>query len=236
MGWLMTVIRVIDFETTGLPPGAAICEIGWTDVRVADGAREISDPVSFITDPGRPMPHDARAVHHLSDFDVGGEPRAERILIKLSDGAEIFAAHNAEFEQEFFTGGGRPWICTMKCARRAWPDLPAFGNQFLRYQLEIELDDALAMPPHRAGPDAYVTAQILLKLLEVADVAQLIKWTEMPVYYPRIPMTAHKGKLWSEADVGLLRWFINAEFLTPDMKAAARAELKLRDGDRNGSR
>jgi len=35
----------------------------------------------------------------------------------------------------------------------------------LRYWRNLVLDPALAMPPHRAGPDAYVTACLLAELL-----------------------------------------------------------------------
>lgn len=233
------LIRVIDFETTGLPPNAAVCEVGWADVvgKVADDTTGLTQwsvglPTAMLADPGRPMPPEARAVHHLSDFDCAGEPSAAVAFMKLTDGANVFAAHNAAFEQEFFMGGGRPWICTMKCAKRAWPDLDAFGNQYLRYFLEVSLDDDLAMPPHRAGPDAYVTAHILTKLLEVADVDQLVAWTKAPTFYPRIPITAHRGKLWSEVDHGLLAWFLKQDHVDADIKAAARDEIKRRDNER----
>lgn len=225
------LIRVIDFETTGLPPGAAVCEVGWCDIDVANGGL-IGVPVAHLTDPGRPMPPEARAVHHISDFECAGEPSADSIFLRMSDGADIFAAHNAAFEREFFTGGKRDWICTMKCARRAWPDLEHFGNQYLRYFFELVLDDDLAMPPHRAGPDAYVTAHILVRLLETFGVDQLIAWTAMPLHYPRIPMTAHKGKLWSEVDLGLLSWFLKQNYIDADVKAAARAEIERREIER----
>ncbi len=140
----MTLIRVIDFETTGLPPNAAVCEVGWCDVAgyaadVTTGLKQwqVGHPTAMLTDPGRPMPPEARAVHHLSDFDCIGEPGPAIAFMKLTDGANIFAAHNAAFEMEFFMGGGRPWICTMKCARRAWPDLDAFGNQFFSVFLKF---------------------------------------------------------------------------------------------------
>lgn len=233
------LIRVIDFETTGMPPDAAVCEVGWTDVvgTTADSTTGLQQwtvglPTATLCDPKRPMPPEARAVHHLSDFDVMGEGSAAVAFMYLTDSANIFAAHNAAFEQEFFMGGGRPWICTMKCARRLWPDLPSFGNQFLRYHLGFELPDELAMPPHRAGPDTYVTAHILTEQLKLADVDQLVAWSKMPLYYPRVPMTAHKGKLWSEVEYGLLTWFTKQDFVDADIKAAARDEIKRRDNER----
>lgn len=227
----MQTLRVIDFETTGMaPPEAAVCEVGWCDVRTYDAdPAEVGDPISMLVDPGRAMPAEARAVHHISDFECAGEPQAVQAFMRLTDGADVFVAHNAAFEQQFFTGGETPWICTFKCARRAWPDLPLFGNQYLRYALDLSLDHDVAMPPHRAGPDAYVTAHILERLLTIAPVEQPVKWTRMPVHYPVVPMTAHRGKKWSEVDYGLLKWFTNQDHVDADIKAAARAEMKLRD-------
>lgn len=229
------LIKVLDVETTGMPPDAAVCEVGWCNVLGDEFGWNVHSPIAMIVNPGRPMPAEAQAVHHISDQDCEGAPPATDAYRMLMDGAEVFVAHNAAFEREFFAGSDRPWICTYKCARRAWPDLPSFGNQFLRYQLRLVLDHSVAMPPHRAGPDAYVTAHILCELLRDHSVETLIDWTRKPTHYPRVPMTKHKGALWSDVDYGLLRWFLNAD-VEADIKAAARAEMKRRDDERQRSR
>lgn len=229
------LLRVLDFETTGTPPDAAVCEVGWTDVQMHSGDATIGAPQAMLVNPNRPMPPEARAVHHISDDDLDGAPPITTGFLALGKGSpDYYVAHNAEFERHFFAGGNATWICTMKAARRAWADLPGFSNQFLRYHLGIDelalnFDRDLAMPPHRAGPDTYVTAHILTALLKVATPAQLAEWTRMPVHYPRVPMTKHRGKLWSEVDTGLLRWFLNAD-VEKDVKVAARAELDRRSG------
>lgn len=231
------IIRTVDLETTGMPPDAAVCEVGFCNILGDDDfGWNVHSPISMIVDPGRPMPPEAQAVHHISDQDCEGAPPATDAFRMLMDGADVFVAHNAAFEREFFAGGDRPWICTFKCARRAWPDLPSFGNQFLRYQLGLVLDHATAMPPHRAGPDAYVTAHILVDLLKEHSVKTLIDWTRMPVHYPRVPMTHAKGKRWDEIDAGLLSWFLKQDHVDSDIKAAARAEIKRRDGERSRGR
>ncbi|WP_080654916.1 3'-5' exonuclease [Bradyrhizobium japonicum] len=70
------LIRVLDFETTGMPPDAAVCEVGWCDLRTYAGttACEIGKPVGMLVDPNRAMPPEARAIHHISDADVFGAP------------------------------------------------------------------------------------------------------------------------------------------------------------------
>lgn len=113
----MNLIRVIDFETTGLPEaeGSAICEVGRTDVirdTDADDWR-VAHTWAFLCNPGKPMPPEVRAIHHISDADVADKPPPTQFLADLSEGGPIaFAAHNAKFEQHFFSGAG--------CAAVGW--------------------------------------------------------------------------------------------------------------------
>lgn len=146
-------IRVIDFETTGMPPDAAVCEVGWSDVFAEASRVAIGEPSSMLVNPRRPMAIEARAVHHISDDDVKNAPPVTTGFRCLTDGyPSAFAAHNAAFEREFFGGGETPWICTFKCARRAWPDFPSYNNQFLRYALDLPVEFSLAMPPPSRRP------------------------------------------------------------------------------------
>ena len=75
------LIKVLDFETTGMPPDAAVCEVGWCDLHqhIADPTTGLTrwaagEPRSMLVNPGRPMPPEARAIHHISDGDLAGAP------------------------------------------------------------------------------------------------------------------------------------------------------------------
>lgn len=222
------LIRTIDFETTGMPPDAAVCEVGWADV---DTAATHAEPIGFealICDPGRPMPPEARAIHHLSDADCAFGLPVTTAFRRLMDGADVFCAHNAEFERQFFAGGERPWICTLKVARRIWPECPSHSNQCLRYWLGLELDDALAMPPHRAGPDAYVTACILVRALNLATVDDMAKWTAEPSLLPRVTFGKHRNSAWADLPTDYLSWIVDKSDMDRDTKFTARHWLKQR--------
>lgn len=223
------LIRVIDFETTGIPSETdrhAICEAGWCDV-IGDKRWDETAPRSMLVNPGRPMPIEAMAVHHIRDSDLAGAPTPDVAFRALMDGADVFCAHNAKFEREFFGGGSVPWICSYKCGLRAWPEAPGHSNQVLRYFLGVALGESFAMPPHRAGPDAYVTAFILIRLLAEHPLDDLIKWSSEPALLVKVGFGKHRGLKWSEVPRDYLDWILRQD-MDADVKHTARHHLKQR--------
>lgn len=219
------IIRVIDFETTGMPPDAAIVEAGWCDLSVGDGPATIGPVEAMLINPGKPIPIEAMAIHHIRDADVEAAPPPDVAFLRLMDGADAFAAHNAKFEQAFFAGGSIPWICTYRCGLRAWPDSPSHSNQALRYFLGLELDGR-AMPPHRAGPDAYVTAHILRSLLGLRSSEVLIRVSSEPALLVRCNFGKHRGKKWSDVPIDYLEWLTRQNDMDEDTKFTAKHYLR----------
>lgn len=222
----MTIIRVLDLETTGLaPPEAGVCQVGWYDVGVGEEPWLRSAVGNYLIDPGHPIPPEAMAVHHIYDTDVVGAPKFSEVVIDEPH-IDIFAAHMASFERGFFSGNGKPWICTLKVARRLWPRAPGFGNQVLRYWRGYPLSPSAAQPPHRALPDAYVTAWIVHDMLALASIEDMIRWTEEPSLLPQVTFGKHRGKEWSELPLDYLDWIIAKSDLDEDTKFTARHWLK----------
>ncbi|MEN5275821.1 exonuclease domain-containing protein [Brucella sp. TWI432] len=230
-------IRVIDFETTGSDKDkqagkpAAICEVGFTDLDLETG---IGRPVSALVNPGMPIPPITRAIHHISDSMVADAINTMDACRMLMDGmqeGDVFAAHNHSFEKAFFGGGKFAWICSLKCARDILPDAPSHSNQVLRYYLDLDNEfewPEAAMPPHRAGPDTYVTAHLVRKLLEKRTLQELIHTTSSRVILQTVNFgTAHRGKLWADMDEGFLRWVLEKDF-DEDVKNTARHWLNER--------
>jgi exodeoxyribonuclease X len=173
------------------------------------------------------MPPEARAVHHISDGDLrDAPPVAEGFALLMNGGVGVFAAHNCEFERAFFGGGLIAWICTLKVARRLWPECPSHSNQCLRYWLELQVDGQLATPPHRAAPDAYVTALILQRALEQATVEQMIEWTTQPSLLPRVEFGKHRGQPWKDLPTDYLDWIVRKSELDADVKFTASHHLR----------
>lgn len=223
------LIRVIDFETTGIPSEAdrhAICEAGWCDVIGDENRWDETAPQSILVNPGRPIPIEAMAVHHIRDCDLVGAPTPDTAFAGLMLGADVFCAHNAKFEREFFAGGSVPWVCTYKCGLRAWPNAPGHSNQVLRYFLGVAIGEAFAMPPHRAGPDAYVTAFILIRLLAERSIEDLIKWSGEPAVLAKVGFGKHRGQKWSDVPRDYLEWILRQRDMDADVVHTAKQQLK----------
>ncbi len=207
----MSLLRVIDLETTGnnVADGGVV-EIGWQDVvGDADSWRIDGAPGSTLIDPGKPITPNTAAIHHIIDADVAGAPSFQHAapdILRAAPGPTptALAAHRAAFEQRWCTPnltGGRPWICTYKCALRLWPDAPTHSNQGLRYwRMPEHLDRAAGLPAHRAGPDAYVTAHHLRDMLALAGLETLLAWSAEPALLVRVPFGPFRGRRWQELD------------------------------------
>jgi DNA polymerase III epsilon subunit-like protein len=153
---------IVDVETTGFSPREdRVVEVACV---VLDGALREVAAFSSLVDPGRAIPHYATAVHGIRDRDVAGAPALASLrgrLRALTAGTTV-VAHNASFDRRFLDClDDREWLCTLKLARRAFPEAPAFGNQFLRRYLGIDDPRLRALTAHRAYADAIVTAGVL---------------------------------------------------------------------------
>ena len=231
----MATIRVIDIESTGIDPkDHRIIEIAAFDLL---DSGDIVSVGSHLVNPGRNIPPEASAVHHLIAADLATAPQIGAVWANYFGAGQptVLAAHNAEFESGYVPAPqGGNWICTYKAALRAWPDAPGHGNQCLRYWRGLDgmdgFDRSYASLAHRAGPDAYVTAWLLRELLKVASLQDLIAWSAEPKVYPRITFGKHRGKKWSEVEHDYLRWIVEKSDLDADTKFNARRWLKSAEG------
>jgi exodeoxyribonuclease X len=225
----------LDTETTGLDPKIdRVVEIGWTKLRKG----VVSAPRGILVNPGRPIPPEASAIHHIIDEDVATSPMIEAAAAFAAKdwedgGSEIvYVAHNAAFDRQFLPAaiiGDHPWICTHKCSLRIFPEAKQHTNQALRYHLKPEgLDRELAKDTHRAGPDTYVTAFNLRELLKRATVEQLIQWSNEPALLITCYFKKYKGTPWREVPPDYLQWVIRQPDMEEDIKYTANYWLNNR--------
>ena len=129
----------------------------------------------------------------------------------------------------------RQWLCTYKIALRLWPDAPGHKLQELRYFLKLDeakdFESKLALPSHRAGPDAYVGCHLLRKVLAEAekqgiDHERMVKWSKGPALLYMCFLKKHKGTPWSQVPKDYLDWIVNKSDITDrDIRATAKFYL-----------
>jgi exodeoxyribonuclease X len=235
----MIKIRVIDTETTGLTKSDHVIEAAYHEVISETDHFQVYrlgsfDRSYFSTD--RKMHLKARAAHHISPSDLVGAPNTQYVakFLHWPEAPNYFAAHNASFDFQFIETRV-PVICTLACARNAWKDAPAHTNQVLRYFLDLDSDPNFdrerAMPPHRALPDTYVTALILMRLLESFPVDQLVAWSgnvSTSNEIRHLPFGEHKGVPLEQVPLKYLNWVATASSATATIKEACAAEASRR--------
>lgn len=240
----MISFSVLDLETTGTePPEAEVIEVACCRVQVTSGLGQtvqIYPPVHELFRPHGPITPESRAIHHISPTQVEGRPICEPkdlAYLSVGWGPDYLVAHNADFEQKWFTPevvANKPWICTYKCALRVWPDAPRHGNQVLRYWLEdnkkIPVLGRRADPAHRAGPDTLVTAYLLRNLLELAPIEDLLAWTKEPRLMHKITFGKHRDKQWHEVPKDYLDWIMGSD-MDADTKWNAQREIDRRKAE-----
>lgn len=227
-------LRVVDLETTGGDRSSEIIEVGFVDVVSDGGGWRALPPVSKLFRPRGEISVHAMAVHHLTpEHFSDADPHCDEYALRdmFAEPADVMVAHSARFERAFIADtatGGLPWICTVRSSKAAWPQAPGHSNQVLRYWRGFRLDPDLADPAHRAGPDAWVTAHILMDLLKEASVEQLLAWSNAPRDIPTVPFGKHRKKPWSEVPSDYLKWMAAQADMDADAVAAARSELDRR--------
>lgn len=218
-------LRVIDTETCGLKGG--VVEIASVDI---DG-ESIINPMSDFVKPDRPIEFGAMAIHHITEHMVAHKPLVDEVVGRYQ-GADIYIAHNAQFDSSVLPDMGGQWICTRKLAARLWPELESHANQYLRYALNLNAWVPESLHAHRALYDCYVTAALLIRIVKESgwSVEQMLEISIQPVLLRTVRIGKHKGKTFAEVakeDAGWLRWALsNITDMSEDMRFTINHHLK----------
>jgi exodeoxyribonuclease X len=121
--------------------------------------------------------------------------------------------------------------CSWRCALHKYPESPAHSNQVLRYYLELKVPEYKSLPPHRALPDALVTAEIVKEMLKTSSVDELVELTSKPVLLGTVRFGKFRGMKWSELEDGYLRWILSKDF-DADARYTARHWLQHRSAQK----
>jgi DNA polymerase III epsilon subunit family exonuclease len=164
---------VFDLETTGLSAARnRICEVGAVRVR----ALELADSFQSLVNPGHPLPQPVARLTGLREQELRSAPRASSVIRRfiVFAGETPLVAHNARFDERFLDRqlqrlhGRRlaePPLCTAALARRL---LEGRLRRVSLASLAVFFGVA-TRPCHRALPDAECTAQVLVRLIGLAQ-------------------------------------------------------------------
>lgn len=166
-------IVVFDLETTGLSASRdRICEIGAVRVR----GFEIVEDFETLVNPGVALPTQIASLTGIREADLRRAPRSEMAIRRFLAFAEdaALAAHNARFDVGFLehevgrlTGKrvATPVLDTVWLAKRLLKRRSErFSLSWLAHFFGTTWE-----PCHRALPDAFATAEILVQLLGLAQ-------------------------------------------------------------------
>jgi len=233
---------VFDTETTGDTPGKDTpVEIGFA---LTDLTKTLVTGSCLVDPTPVPVSNVARSIHHIDPATLVGQPNLraalKMIAPKINEAAAgqpvaAYVAHNAEFDAAMLPMLTKlPWLCTYQFSKRLYPTFVKHTNQFLRYELGVEVPELGDQPPHRAGADAIVTAAVLRRMLMAVKfdarwpntVEELLVKISEPILLTDCTFGKHKGKTWEEiaqTDPGYIEWMLKPK---PDKKPLDR-DLKF---------
>lgn len=182
---------VVDVETTGGRPsrGDRIVEVAVVLVR----GRQIEPVFDGLVNPGRGIPPFVASLTGIREDMLADRPEfadvADEVLAALA--GRVFVAHNARFDWAFLSAELKrtrdrvlfgPRVCTVRLARRLIPELKSRGLDQVTQFFGISVTNR-----HRAGGDALATAQVLLKLIELAREAGAQTLDDLSKVSRRVP-------------------------------------------------
>ncbi|WP_214404783.1 3'-5' exonuclease [Pseudonocardia lacus] len=194
---------VVDVEGNGQQP-PEIVEIALLPLD-QDKPTTVEDLRTWLVRPARPITAlVTRKVHGITETDVAGSPPWGDVAGQVSavvDGA-VVVAHNASVEHRVLGAHLPTWqpplvLDTLRLAKAVWPTLPGgygLDNLITSAGLTPPGESAAGLRRHRAGYDAWMTAALLIALVEHGDLGweQLTEAGRLPGSGP----TDTEGGLW----------------------------------------
>lgn len=167
-----------------------------------------------LINPGRPIPAEASAIHHISDEMVASAPSFEEVgkeFIAFCEGDVVLIAHNndnfdvhflrMEFSRHSIEMPSWKFLDTLKWARRYRPDLPRHTLQFLREIYGIPANNA-----HRALDDVIVLHRIFQYLTDDLNMDEVYSFLNRPRIIQHMPFGKHQGQPLQQIPKNYVDW------------------------------
>ena len=155
---------VLDTETTGLNPQTdQVIELGMVLFEFDPELGTVHQVLSVfdeLEDPGRPIPPETTAVHHITDEMVRGKRIDDAVVERLLKNVSVVIAHNAAFDRPFVEQRwpvfeSKQWACSIKDIDWKAEGLGSAKLEYLMQTLGIFYE------AHRAETDCWALLELL---------------------------------------------------------------------------
>lgn len=213
-----------DCETTGVSPSDRMVEVAWL---LMNEDFKILDEGHSLINPQRPIPAGASAVHGITMKDVENAPTADEYFYdvlgnKLGSVDAIFTAHNAPFDMRYFgpyLPDATPQMCTLRLARKLYPDVDNHKLGTLVYALGLDVDKSRF---HSADGDMIILMSLLGKMTEDFGYTlwDLFEAANTPIQMTKMTFGKHKGVPLKDLPASYVSWLLKLDNLDPDLRAS----------------
>ena len=207
----------LDCEATGL---AIEMEESVEIAVVKFNFEEILEEYETLVDPGKPIPVESTAVHHITDEMVRGKPKIEQVLPKVFEMCGNFPimGHNIGFDLALIAASAKKRditcpldmqnsIDTVRLAR-LHGETPSNKLEDLRKHFNIPEEGA-----HRAMNDVIVNIKVFKYLAKnFKSTAEIMKRLREPILLKAMPLGKHKGKPFKELPIDYIHWASHQDF------------------------
>ena len=216
----------LDVESTGPQPETdRVIELGLVVLR-PDGARE---RLRWLLNPGRPIPADAAAVHHITDAHVAGAPRFEEVAEEIAAhlrGVDLVGYNLRAFDlpilRREFEHAGVAWPCEGAHVIDGYvlfkEHEPHKLSTAVRRYLNRDLVDA-----HSAVADADATLDVVLAQIELYDDLRGLDLAALDV------ASGGRRPDWA-TELGHLRWKPDGDLYVAFGRNEGRKLIDMEDG------
>lgn len=203
----------IDFETANRFHGS-VCAVGLVIVergQVIEKVSRLVRPKDLVFDPFNIK------IHGITEEHVRNELEFHELWPEILPLLEkrILIAHNASFDMSVLRSvlaqyglpcPGYPHACTVRIARRTWPELPSHRLNVVADHLGIEFQH------HDALEDAFACAQIAIKACEIHKTNTLYELAEkLGIGIGSMNDPVYRGQDYRRAS-----WYPNPKDITPE--------------------
>lgn len=172
---------VLDTETTGLNvEEGQVIELGMIVFEfdpVLGTIHRVLDVFDELEDPGRPIPPETTAVHHITDDMVRGKRIDDNKVQAIVNSATVIIAHNASFDRPFVEKRwpifeSKQWACSIRDID--WKS-EGVSSAKLEYLLQSQ---GVFYEAHRAETDCWALLHLLSAVLPQSQQTAMLRLLE----------------------------------------------------------